>query len=232
MRARLSISLAGFLSVAGPAFAEQSALERQIDQALSAVEPAVQVAGRSYAPQTMTELMDRHDVPGASIVVFHDGRIVYERGFGFAEASEAEPVTPGTLFQAASISKPVAATGALALVDQGALDLDTPVNAKLRSWRIPDSATAQGESITLRHLLTHTAGLTVHGFPGYPAGTPLPTVAQVLDGAPPANTAAVRIDQQPGSTWRYSGGGFTVAQLLMADVSGEPFPGLMDRLVL
>jgi CubicO group peptidase (beta-lactamase class C family) len=215
-----------------PAYAQPASIEQQIEDALAALRPATQIEGREYPAQPLAALMKQRSVPGASIVVFHEGQIIYARGFGFAEAGGTQTITPETLFQAASISKPVAATAALALTEQGRLDLDAPVNEKLRSWRIPESDAAEGEAITLRQLLTHSAGLTVHGFPGYSAGSGLPTVVQILDGSPPANTAAVRIDQRPGATWRYSGGGFTVAQVLMSDVADEPFAELIKRLVL
>jgi CubicO group peptidase (beta-lactamase class C family) len=219
-------------SFTGDAGAQSPDAAEQIEQALTELQPGVQVTGRDYPPQSLAELMQQRGIPGASVAVFHDGRIVFARGFGVAEAGGARPVTPETLFQAASISKPVTATAALALVEQGRLDLDESVNGRLRSWRIPESSAAEGAPVTLRQLLTHTAGLTVHGFPGYPVGALLPAVPQVLDGSPPANSPAVRIDQKPGSAWRYSGGGFTVAQLLMTDVTGEPFADLVRRLVL
>jgi CubicO group peptidase (beta-lactamase class C family) len=232
MRAWLGALLMVLAGLPGAARAQSEDAARKVEAALSALQPAVQVTGRDNRARSLQELMQQANVPGVSIAVFLDGRIVYARGFGVAQAGAPRAVTPDTLFQAASISKPVTATAALALVEQGTLDLDAPVNAKLRSWQVPDSAAAQGEPVTLRRLLTHTAGLTVHGFPGYAAGAQLPTVSQILDGVAPANTAAVRVDQPPGSAWRYSGGGFTVAQLLMAEVTGEPFPELLRRLVL
>ncbi|MDB5667969.1 MAG: hypothetical protein JWL74_919 [Alphaproteobacteria bacterium] len=205
-------------------------VQRRLEQALQEMVPFVQVAGRTYRPRPVTDLMRQEDVPGISVAVVDDGRIVWARAFGVADRSTGAAVTPETMFQAASISKPVAATGALVLVDQGVLDLDRPVNQQLSSWQVP--AHAFTEPVTLRRLLTHMAGLTVHGFPGYRSDAPLPTVIQVLNGEAPANTSAVRVDLQPGSRWRYSGGGITVAQLLMTDATGEPFPALMDRLVL
>ena len=124
------------------------------------------------------------------------------------------------------------ATGALRLVEQGKLSLDDDINRSLRSWRLPDSRFTEKDKVTLRQLLTHTAGLTVWGFPGYRMGTAIPTVQQVLDSGGPSNTAAVRNDTTPGSRWRYSGGGITIAQLMTTDVTGESFPALMKRLVL
>ncbi|HKG96001.1 MAG TPA: serine hydrolase domain-containing protein, partial [Gemmatimonadaceae bacterium] len=135
-------------------------------------------------------------------------------------------------FQAASISKPVAATAMLRLVERGALALDADVNRYLASWRVPETALTATEKVTLRRLASHTAGLTVHGFPGYPAGDPLPTPVQVLNGDPPANTEPVRVDAVPGTTCRYSGGGTVVMQQLLVDATGAPFPALMRELVL
>ena len=120
----------------------------------------------------------------------------------------------------------------LALVEQGKLALDDDINLKLKSWRLPDSRFTATEKVTLRRLLTHSAGLTVWGFPGYEVTGPVPTVPELLDGVKPANTPAVRNDTTPGAFWRYSGGGITIAQLMSTDVTGETFPALMQRLVL
>lgn len=142
------------------------------------------------------------------------------------------PVTSDTLFQAGSISKPVAAMAALHLVQQGRLSLDSDVNSALTSWKVPASTAAPGATVTLRELLTHTAGFTVHGFPGYAAGTPVPTLVQVLDGQSPANTEAIRLESVPGTKWNYSGGGYTVMQQLLIDVSKRPFDDLLRTTVL
>jgi len=118
-------------------------------------------------------------------------------------------------------------------VEEGKLSLDEDVNGKLTSWKVPENEFTKEQKVTLRRLLTHSAGLTVHGFPGYASDEPVPTVVQVLDGVkPPANTAAVRVDTEPGKIWRYSGGGFTVMQLLLTDVTGRAFPELMSEWVL
>lgn len=194
--------------------------------------PAVRIEN---GPDTAFHILDRmryYHVPGVSIAVVDNHRIVYASGFGVTEFGGSTPVDTTTLFLAGSISKPVFATGALKLVEQGRLTLDDDVNRSLKSWRLPDSRFTAQEKVTLRRLLTHTAGLTVWGFPGYRMGGAIPTVEQVLDGASPANTAAVRNDTTPGARWLYSGGGITVAQLMTTDVTGESFPVLMQRLVL
>lgn len=184
------------------------------------------------ASRSMAERMRYHRVPGVSVAVIDDGRIEWARGWGEAEAGSGIRVDTATLFQAASISKPVAAVAALRMVQEGRLALDEDVNARLRSWQVPASPFTATEKVTLRRLLSHTAGTTVHGFPGYAAGVPVPGAVQVLNGEAPANSRPVRVDTPPGSVWRYSGGGYTIAQLLMSDVAGRPFAELAREQVL
>ena len=176
--------------------------------------------------------MAMRNVRGLSLAVIKDGRIAVARAYGVADDSTKAPVTPATLFQAGSISKPVAALGALHLVEKGVLSLDDDVNPRLKSWKVPESRFTTQEKVTLRRLLSHTAGLTVHGFPGYDVAGPIPTLVQVLDGARPTNTAPIRVDTTPGAIWRYSGGGYTVAQQLVIDATGQPFPQYMQTAVL
>lgn len=176
--------------------------------------------------------MQRRQIPGLSIAIIEGGKIVKAQGYGVTERGGSTAVTPSTLFQAGSVSKPVAALGALHLVSQGKLALDEDVNQKLLSWKVPDNPLTADKKVTLRGLLSHTAGLTVHGFPGYASDAPVPTVVQVLDGAKPANSAPVRVDFTPGSKWRYSGGGYTVMQQLVTDVTGKPFAAVMHDAVL
>jgi CubicO group peptidase (beta-lactamase class C family) len=180
----------------------------------------------------VAEQMARRRIPGVSLAIIQDGRIVAARAYGVVDETTRTPVTPATLFQAGSISKPVATLGALHLVEAERLSLDGDVNAQLTSWKVPDNRFTATEKVTLRRLLSHSAGLTVHGFPGYDVAEPVPSVVQVLDGAPPTNTAPIRVDTTPGAIWRYSGGGFTVMQQLMIDVTGTPFPRLLQETVL
>jgi CubicO group peptidase (beta-lactamase class C family) len=181
--------------------------------------------------QTLADRMVADHVPGVSVAVIHNGAIEWALGFGVVRLGGA-PVTAETLFQAGSISKPVAAMAALRLVEQGRLSLDSDVNQALTSWKIPPSAAAPGAVVTLRELLSHTAGLTVHGFPGYAASAPIPTLVQILNGEKPANTGPIRLEAAPGSRWKYSGGGYTVMQQLLIDVSHQPFPALLHDTVL
>ncbi|MFI5734094.1 serine hydrolase domain-containing protein [Kribbella sp. NPDC051587] len=170
-------------------------------------------------------------VPGISWAVLDGGEIAERGSAGVVEAGRADAVTDRTLFQAASISKPVTAVAALRLVDRGLLGLDEDVNTRLKSWQIPPVGGWQ-PTVTLRQLVSHSAGLTVASFPGYPYGVTLPTVRQILDGVPPANTHGVRVDTVPGTQFRYAGGGTLVVQQLLEDVTGTPFRQLLQELVL
>ncbi|MGI8912359.1 MAG: serine hydrolase [Chloroflexota bacterium] len=180
---------------------------------------------------TLEERMAYWNVPGVSIAVLHDYAIEWGQGYGLQEAGKAAPVTPATLFQAASISKPVTAAAVLRLVEAGRLDLDEDVNRYLVSWKVPANDGWQPR-VTLRHLLCHGGGITVHGFPGYPRGAPLPMLTQILNGETPANTPAIRVDTLPGVQFRYAGGGTTIVQQLLIDVLRQPFPDLMRETVL
>jgi len=205
-------------------------VEERVANVTSALVPIVIIEGEEPVPVALEERMQQLVVPGVSIAVITAGEIEWARGFGYADLEAQRPVTPETLFQAASISKPVAALASLALVDQGVLDLDAPVNDTLVSWKVPDNEFTTKTPVTLRHLLTHTAGLTVHGFPGYGPDEEVPTTVGVLDGE--GNTDPVRVDIEPGTIWRYSGGGTTVSQLLVEDVTGKPLDAVMAETVL
>jgi CubicO group peptidase (beta-lactamase class C family)/predicted transcriptional regulator YdeE len=189
-------------------------------------------AGTAPTQLSLSELMKLYNIPGLSVAIIENYKVVDAKGYGVIEAGSSTPVTTHTLYQAGSISKPVAATGALSLVEKDKLSLDEDVNVKLKTWKVPENDFTKTEKVTLRRIMSHTAGLTVHGFPGYDADDPRPTLVEVLDGEKPANTAAIRVDTTPGTLWRYSGGGVTIEQLLMMDVTGKQFPALMRELVL
>jgi CubicO group peptidase (beta-lactamase class C family) len=185
-----------------------------------------------YAPPARLEdRMAYYHTPGVSVAVVDEGRLEWARGFGRRDVRDGRPVTERTPFQAGSISKPIFALAVLRLVEEGRLELDEDVNAYLKSWKVPPNRSWQPR-VTLRQLLSHSAGLTVHGFPGYAAGERIPTVVEVLRGASPANTPPVLVNIVPGLQFRYSGGGTTVAQLALTDVLGQGFPTAMRSLVL
>ena len=196
----------------------------------SALLPTVTTRGEPVARPSLADRMAELGVPGVSVAVLVDGEIAWARGYGLADVESGRPVTPNTLFQAASISKPVAALAALRLAESGRVDLDGDVNAHLTSWRVPGNEFTEGAPVTLRGLLTHRAGLTVWGFPGYGPDEGAPDGPGVLDGR--GNTDPVRVYKAPGESWRYSGGGYTVMQQLVADVDGAPFATVMREEVL
>jgi CubicO group peptidase (beta-lactamase class C family) len=231
---RFVISLAISFALSLIAFAQSPDTSSTVEQRIQRIQSRIlsppmlfgDPVGRSLA-ERMTE--DR--VPGVSIAVIHNGEIEWARGFGVTRIS-GSPVTSETLFQAGSVSKPVAALAVLRLVESGKLSLDDDVNQYLKSWKVEESDFTKNQKVTLRGLLTHTAGITVRGFRGYAFGESIPTVVQILNGEAPANTPPVFVDTNPGRQWRYSGGGYVIAQLLLEDVTGVPFGQLMRQSVL
>ncbi len=207
-----------------------SALEQRIQRIQDHIISPVIGKSATDGPSLADRMAALH-VPGVSIAVIRDGAIEWARGFGVIRIG-GPAVTPDTLFQAASISKPVSALAVLRLVESEKLNLDTDVNQYLKTWKVPENQFTAKAKVTLRTLLTHTAGMTVHGFPGYAANSPLPTVVQILKGEPPSNTPRIFVDTVPGKSGRYSGGGYVVTQQLLEDVAGIPFPRLMRESVL
>lgn len=202
---------------------------QQIEQSLL---PATRVEGEEPDPMSVEERMAHYNVPGMSIAFFAEGKIQWAKGYGYTSNDSLQAVDENTLFQAASISKPVSASGLLMLSAEEKLPLDADINDYLKSWQVPGSRFTQDEKVSLRRLLSHTAGLTVHGFRGYAEGEDVPTTVQVLEGAAPANSDPVLTDTLPGGIWRYSGGGYTVAQLTAEDITGKPFPAFMQQRIL
>ena len=170
------------------------------------IEPVELGKGQEAVKLNLDQLMKMFNDPGLTVAVIDGYKIAWAKAYGVTESGGSSPVTPKTLFQAGSISKPVAAAGMLALVQQGKLSLDEDVNAKLKTWKVPENEFTKEQKVTLRRLASHTAGLTVHGFPGYDVDEKVPTLVQIFDGEKPANTAAIRVDFVPGTKWRYSGG--------------------------
>ncbi len=188
--------------------------------------------GTDPGMKSLQDRMSHYGVPGVSVAVIEGGRIDWAKGYGVADTGSTVPVDTATLFQAASISKVVATIAALRLVEGARLHLDRDVNTSLTTWRVPENRYTQEQKVTLRRILTHTSGLTVSGFAGYERDQAVPTLLQVLMGQSPANSEPIEVDTTPGITQRYSGGGFTVLQLLIEEVTGRRFEPAVDDLVL
>ena len=212
--------------------AQSHSAAARIERIENGLVPPVLVAGRAAPLARLDERMRELKVPGVSIAVIHNGHMEWTKAWGLADVESGRKVNDDTLFQAASISKPVAAVAALALVSRGRLSLDADVNTHLKSWKVPDNAFTTTDKVTLRRLLTHSAGTTVSGFRGYAAGEEVPTLLQVLNGTKPANSAAVVVDIAVGSRWRYSGGGISIVQQMIEDETGKPFAQSARELVL
>ena len=187
-------------------------------------------AGEQPRTASLAERMQYHHVAGVSIAVINDGRLEWAKGYGVLEAGQNTAVTPDSIFQACSISKAVTAVAVWRLAQDGMLDLDEDVNTYLKSWKIPASGAWQPR-VTLRHLLSHSAGLVYNWYRGFQRGQPVPSLLQVLRGEPPANTPSVRSVLIPGTQFRYSGSHFSVVQQILADVTGKPFVPLMQELI-
>ncbi|WP_412546626.1 serine hydrolase domain-containing protein [Maricaulis sp. MIT060901] len=178
--------------------------------------------GEGGTRYSLAERMQHYNVPGVAVAVLADGEVVYAQGFGVLQTGGSEPVDEHTVFSAGSVSKIATSALTLRLHDAGLLDINAPVSGQLRSWELPQSA-FDNQAVTLRTILSHTAGFNIHGFPDFQPGEELPSVYQTLNGEPPARHGALELTFEPGSTYRYSGGGFTLAQLIITDQTGTAF---------
>lgn len=176
------------------------------------------------------ERMKELGISGVSIAVLNNGAIEWAKGYGIADSLENRKVTTETLFQAGSISKPVAATRTLQLAEQGLIDLDSNINDYLTSWKLPDNDFTEKKKVTTRRLLNHSAGINIRSFPGYKKGETIPSIPEILDGK--GNTDPIRLYTEPGKDWSYSGGGYTIMQHMITDIEQKQFPEIMQEYVL
>lgn len=190
--------------------------------------PVTATKGHLGAHASIEDRMRAYGVEGLSVAVIDGGRIAWAKGYGVADAGARRPVTAETLFQAASISKPVTTVGALLLVEHGKVALDADVNRYLREWKISANALTATRPVTLRTLLDHSSGLTDYPGRNYRTGESVPTLLQTLT----AHAAEIRVASVPGQEYRYSGMGFVVLQELMEELTGKPLATYMRSAVL
>ena len=198
----------------------------------SAPTPAPLPAG-PLDPGVVAALLKQFNVPGVSIAVIKDFKIDWAQGYGVADVDTGARVDANTMFQAASMSKPVAAMASIRAVQEGKFTLDQDVNTILKSWKLPGGEHTKARPVTPRGLMSHTSGTgDGFGFPGYAPNTPLPTLPQILDGVPPSNRRAVRLERAPLTGFKYSGGGVMIQQLALMDAVGKPFAQIAREWVL
>ena len=219
-----------------PAFAQgpgadsaMAATRERIRRVEAGLRPAVSAGEDAGTP--LRARMASLGVPAVSVAVIDGGRIAWARAYGVRATGRPQPADTATRFQAASLSKAVAAAVALTLVDSGTLPLNSPVNGRLGGWHLTSSSGTDAPPITLRQLLSHSAGITAPGFRGYAVGEPVPTLEEVLAGSGTVNSEPIRVEGEPGR-WRYSGGGYVVAQRAMEVAAGKAFPVLAQERVL
>ncbi|MBM3121777.1 MAG: beta-lactamase family protein [Chloroflexi bacterium] len=216
---------------AGAAAATSSDLPGDISPSVTVEDPAADERGvADRLDQLVPSLLEEHNVPGAAVSLVLDGKVAWSAGYGLADRALGVPVTADTVFQVASVSKAVTAWGVMRLVERGLLNLDAPVERYLTRWHLPASD-YDASGVTIRRLLSHTAGLSVGGFPGYPPDQTLPSLEESLSGNN-RGAGVVRIAMEPGAQWSYSGGGYILLQLIVEEVTGETFSRYMQREVL
>ncbi|KAA9340363.1 serine hydrolase domain-containing protein [Larkinella humicola] len=194
--------------------------------------PTVQFADSTYQFFSLRQRMKTYGVASVSIAVIDQGRIAWAKAYGLADVASVRPATASTLYQAASISKSINAVAVQRLVKEGKLTLQTDIRAYLKSWKMPENPYSTGRRITLKHLLSHTAGMSVGGFNGYARTDTLPTLDQILDGQRPANSEAIRSIDFPGVRFRYSGGGTVMIRKIIEDQTASDYATVVSRTVL
>jgi CubicO group peptidase (beta-lactamase class C family) len=229
LRTTTAFALLAIASLSAKAAAQTSAADY-----IAAIEGPQEYAGEDGLGElSVADLMKRFNVPGVSVAVIRDFEIHWARGYGIADVETGAPVDTETVFQAASISKPVAAMAVLRAVQDGLFTLDDDINDILVSWTLDGEGFTTEQPVTPRGLTSHTSGLgDGFGFPGYDPADPVPTVVQVLEGEEPSNTRRIFMERPPLSLFEYSGGGVTLMQLALSDARGRPFADILRDDVL
>ena len=230
MRIFTPILLLVLLGCVTPSEKNQELLTERMHRIENGLQPNLQIQADSIPRYNIEARMKELGISGVSIAVINKGQIEWAKGYGIADSAENRTVTTETMFLAGSISKPVAALRAHQLAEAGIISLDSNINQYLKSWKLPENEFTKKEKVTTRRILNHTAGLTVWGFPGYDKGDTIPSVSELLDGL--GNTDSVRVYKEPGESWQYSGGGYTIMQLMIMDIEKQSFPKIMQSQVL
>ncbi|HEL5026606.1 TPA: beta-lactamase family protein [Stenotrophomonas maltophilia] len=223
----LLVCLTPFHVMATDASAEDAA---RFAQAMAhGLRPSTAQLGAALPQWSIEERLAHYKVPGAAVAVIRDGKVVYAAGYGLRQAGTHDAVDADTVFSVGSVSKMGAAATTLKLVAAGKVSLEENIDPRLRRWHVPADAQGLHPPINLRMLLSHTAGFNVHGFQDYQPAERLPTLLQTLDGLAPAKNEPIRLIHAPGQQVDYSGGGYTVVQLAIEDLTGRAFADVARR---
>lgn len=178
-------------------------------------------------------LLKKYGIPGASLAVVSNGKILWEKTYGYADMETKRPVTPDTLFQAASLTKTLTSTAVLKTLAAHHIPLNAPVNNYLKRWKIPENAYTKKHAVTILTLLNHTAAIS-NPYPdgGYGYKDKLPTLTQLFLGEPPATNPPLTVTAVPGSKYSYCNGCYSILQMFLEDVTSQAYPELMRTLVL
>lgn len=234
MKTRIPALVLFFLAALPSVRAQSPAQNQKIREVENGLVPNAEIvfADSVIKRFNIEERMHYYNIPSISIAVINNGKIAWAKAYGLADVTDNRKADLRTLYQAASISKSINALCIIKLAQDGKLDLDKDIRTYLKTWTFPDNDLSKGKTITLKNLLSHTAGLSTGGFRGYLKGDSLPTINQVLDGVPPANSDAVKPVLVPGTAKQYSGGGTLVTKKILMDNISADYSGLIRTAVL
>ena len=181
----------------------------------------------------ITALLQKYDIPGASLAVVSNGKIIWAKPYGYADTATKRPVNTDTLFQAASITKTLTSTAVMKTLMTYHIPLDAPVNDYLKRWKIPANEFTKKHPVTILTLLNHTAAIS-NPYPngGYGYQDTLPTLTQLFLGEPPATNPPLTVTAVPGRKYSYCNGCYSILQMFLEDETSETYPALMRTLVL
>ncbi len=181
----------------------------------------------------LAALIKKHNIPGASLAIVRNGKIIGVKSYGYADLITKRPVNPNTLFQAASITKTLTSTAVLKISAADNISLKSPVNDYLKRWKVPANAYTKKHAVTILTLLNHTASIS-NPYPdgGYGYNDTLPTLTQLFLGEPPATNPPLTVTAVPGSQYSYCNGCYAILQMFLEDVTSKPYPELMRSLIL
>ena len=224
------IVLLAFIAILQISFGQTSKI-REIENNLTEVKELL-FEDSVIKKYNILERMHFYKIPSVSLAIIENGKIKWVKTYGYADIERKRPANKTTLYQVASISKSVNSLGLMKLIQDGKLSLTNDIRNYLKTWVFPDNEFSKNKIINLKNLLSHTAGLSVHGFIGYSMKDSIPTINQILDGKRPSNNEAVKPIFPIGDHFEYSGGGYTVIRKILDDHISTNYDSLMTALVL